>query len=231
VTLRRRNLQRQLGANRRPVLRRAMTLLEVVLAVLMLGMVAASVSSALAFTLNSDSRAQVRLSAYEVANRVVLQYLDDRTALPNPAAPIEYGRYRFFWEAVPINVEMRVKAADASSGRSAPRNTNRFEFVTVRVWLAVGTTGRGGSLQKGELLAELDRLLDPTAPRNPDAARRMATPNGIIDLMKRMGIDSSGDAGHSGGTPGGRTPGSGTPRTPGTSRPGSSGSSTRPGVR
>src|SRR5262245_45741623 len=169
---------------------RAMTLLEVVLAVVLLGLISAAITGTMTFAARMDARADERLSAYEIANRLVLQYLDQRTALPDRSLPLQYGRFKFFWECVDEKFEMKIKPPDSSGGgpaRAAPRELDRFERVEVRVWRAEDPSGDGRNLRRGELLAELVRLLDPVAFRNPDAAVRMATPEGIQDMMQRLG--------------------------------------------
>jgi hypothetical protein len=194
-----------------------MTLLEVVLAVVLLGLISAAVTGTITFSARMDARADERLSAYEIANRIVLQYLDQRTALPDRNLPLQYGRFKFFWECVDEKFEMKIKPPDTSgAARAAPRELDRFERIEVRVWRADDPTGNGIDLRRGEELAHLVRVLDPVAFRNPDAAVRMATPEGIQDMMQRLGgLQRSGDLGIAPAPPSGSTPrGSGNRATP-----------------
>jgi len=184
-------------------LARGMTLLEVVMATLMLGMVAVGVASTMSYTLGQQGYNELRLGAYEVANRLVIQYLDDDTVIARTAGrPIEYGTRRYAWDYSVAKVEMKVRAVDPSAGRAGPRNLSRYELVTVKVWLE-RPDGAPGSTESmdGEPLATLTRLLDPVTPRNPDAMNRLAQdPNRMMDMIGRVGITSGGEAAPSGST-------------------------------
>lgn len=175
---------------------RGMTLLEVVVSVLILGLVASAIASVMAYTLGQQGYNELRLGAYEVGNRLMIQYLDDDSVLKSTRGrPIEYNGRRYAWDYGVDKVEMKVKQIDPSSGRAGPRQLARFELVTVRVWLE-RFDGRPGAAQTqtGEPLAVLTRLLDPVAPRNPDAMARLSQdPNRMMEMVNRVGIGPSGD--------------------------------------
>lgn len=173
-----------------------MTLLEVVVAVLILGLVASAVASVMAYTVGQRGYNELRLGAYEVANRLTIQFLDDDGVLKRTRGqPIEYNNRRYAWDYTVDKVEMKVKS-DPGSGRAGPRNLARFELFTVRVWLerADARPGAAQSLD-GQPLAVLTRLLDPVAPRNPDAMDRLSRdPNRMMELVTRVGIGPIGDS-------------------------------------
>ena len=160
-----------------------MTLLEVVLAVLILGLVTASVASAMAFTLAMESRSAQRLGAYELANRLILLYLDDDRAVKQiEGRPLDYGKFRYRWELNTSRFEMKIKVAEPGSSRPRPQYLDRFTLIDVRVWITEELPG--GFDRPGEMMAELTRLMDPFAARNPDAAKRMAAPDKISSLLE-----------------------------------------------
>lgn len=172
-----------------------MTLIEVVVAVLILGLVTAAVAGAMSYTLGQQAYTRVRLGAYEVANRLVIQYLDDESVIESiQGKPIDYGNRRYRWEYTVDKVEMKMKASEPGSNRSSPNNLARFEVVSVRVWLdrnEVEAVGAGA--RDAPPLAELSRLLDPMAPRNKDAMDRFAAdiPR-MVKIISRLGIASDG---------------------------------------
>lgn len=177
----------------RPNRRRAgMTLLEVVTSVVILGLVASSLAGALAFVFRSERQQDLRLAAHELASRILLQYLDDETVVEGMRGkPLDYGVNRFRWDIDITRVAMSVKAPAANSTRPRSQHHDRFECVTVRVWLESDQAhGRNAVLDQGTApLAELSRLLDPAAARNSDAMDRFGrSPARMADLIRRMGM-------------------------------------------
>jgi type II secretory pathway pseudopilin PulG len=75
-----------------------LTLLEIVLASALLGMVAAGILGTLSAIWGWQGRQQEVLGAAEVANRLILTYLDDETVMPSQALPVAYGPYRYHWK-------------------------------------------------------------------------------------------------------------------------------------
>lgn len=177
-----------------------MTLIEVVVAVLILGLVTAAVAGAMSYTLGQQAYTRVRLGAYEVANRLVIQFLDDDSIVKSiRGKPIDYGNRRYRWDYSVDKVEMKMKPNEPGSNRPTANNLGRFEIVTVRVWLDRDETESLGVGRDAPPLAELSRLLDPIAPRNIDAMNRLAadTPR-LLEMVGRLGITSDGSASPSG---------------------------------
>lgn len=193
---------------------RGMTLLEVVLAVLILGLVTTSITTSLAFVYRQERRDELRLAAHEIGNRLLLQYLDDESVIEQMRGrPLDYGSSRYRWTIDVERVGMRMREAEPGSGRPRAQYKDRFELITVRVWLDSDTArGRFAVNDQGpEPLAELSRLLDPGAARNSDAMARLGKDQArLMNLVRRMGIIPDGAAPSNqaapppGGTPRGR---------------------------
>ena len=159
----------------RPASARALTLIEVVLAVLLLGLAATAVMSSVAFVLGTEGRGRKIAAAFEVANRLVLQQLDDPKLMPPPGSPVEYNdQYTFAWDMELTPVTMQLSARSAAA---APANSqsflSRFKIVTINIYEAQERSA--GGVSAGEHLATLSRVYDPTAVRNPDAMDRVGT--------------------------------------------------------
>lgn len=176
--------------------RRGTTLLEAVLATVLLGMVAATLASAVAFMTASQRRSQQRLGAAELANRLMLQYIDDQDAMPSSALPIEYDidLYRWMIEVSPVEFTMTEPAVEQeTSSVGSGINFQRIRLVSIKVWLGEDSGGgRGFSTQHPN--AQLTRLIDPLALSNPDSLQTMLdTPGGMERLFERLiQLDSGG---------------------------------------
>ena len=68
-------------ANARP----GVTILESVMAALLLGLICATIFSTVSAVATADLRGQQRLEALELSNRLILQYLDDKNKMPSEA--------------------------------------------------------------------------------------------------------------------------------------------------
>ncbi|MBC7771264.1 MAG: type II secretion system protein [Pyrinomonadaceae bacterium] len=186
-----------------------MTLIEVVVSVLILGLITAAVAGAMSYTLGQQAYSNVRLGAYEVANRLVIQFLDDDSVMKDiRGKPIDYGNRKYRWEYYVEKVEMKMKPNEPGSNRASPNNLGRFELVTVRVWLDRNEVEAVGGVKDVPPLAELSRLLDPIAPRNIDAMNRLASDTTrLLEMVPRLGITGGAPSpGNSGGNGNNRTP-------------------------
>jgi len=171
--------------------RPGMTFLEVVVASAMLGVVSAAMFGVFSFVTSSQWREQRRLGATEVANRLVLQYLDSPTEMPDPSKTVDYGpaeamsKYR--WEYTEDTVALIEAAPDQrDSTRVSPLDPNRFKQITVRVWLSEHSGG-SRSPEPSTPMATLTRMLDPVMPRNPDSYMNMLQdPTGFSNLMSQF---------------------------------------------
>lgn len=167
-------------------MRRGLTLIEVVFAAVLIALVASVVAGAAGLAARADTRTERRLGAHEVANRLMLQYLDDKNSLPSTAAPIEYGRhkYRFAVDVDPVRVTIP-EPADRSRTTRQPRSSgpslDRIKYIRIRVFQAEGEYDLAG-----EMLAEVTRLYDPLyLTRNPDSAENLMN-TGAQELLNEL---------------------------------------------
>ncbi|MCC6677954.1 MAG: hypothetical protein IT436_12490 [Phycisphaerales bacterium] len=170
--------------------RRGLTLMETVLAAALLGLVAAGVFSAISSMAASQDRQLQRLGAAELCNRLLLQYLDDKEAMPDPTAPLAYADRRFRWSIKEEPVKLKLPAARAAQASTGPQRTlplDRLKLITVNVWLSEDS---GGERNPGGLTPQfaITRLIDPfNFARNPDSAENMvSTEAGMRRLMEQF---------------------------------------------
>lgn len=200
--------------------RRGLTLIETVLAVTLLAMVAAGVFSAISSMVAAQDRQQERLAAAELANRFMLQYLDDKDSMPDQMIPVAYAerRYRWSYTEEPVQIKLPdVRAPADTSQRGTPQQRTdlmtRFKLVKVRVWLGEES---GGSASPGGFTPEfsLTRLVNSAnLARNPDSFQnQISTDAGMRRLMDEFLGTAGGGGG--GGPAAGRPGAGGRPATP-----------------
>ncbi|MFT5424438.1 MAG: type II secretory pathway pseudopilin PulG [Phycisphaerales bacterium] len=169
--------------------RRGMTFLECVLGVLLLGMITSTLVQVSSNARLNQLRTKARLGAAELANRLVLQYLDDKDSLPTANLPIEFDGQYYRWSKKHSQVGAKIDSAAARSGadvNSSEKSLSRIQQVTFSVWLAEDS---GGTFKNSDPTpsVSISRLYDPLLPTNPDAMRRLfSTPEGITQLMQSM---------------------------------------------
>lgn len=166
-----------------------MTLLEVVLAVVLLALIASAALSTVTLCITLSLDDQKTLAAHEVAHKLILQYLDNKKAMPSPALPIEYGagRFTFRYRFDETPMEMRTKAREVKGG-AAELRPDRFRLLTVRIYDGVDTGG-GGRVGQGDEIAVMTRMMDPIAiNRNPNALKTtIGSPDGIRTILESFG--------------------------------------------
>lgn len=170
--------------------RRGLTLIEIVLAVALLGLVAGGVFSAISSMAAAQDRQLQRLGAAELCNRLILQYLDDKEAMPDPTAPLAYAdrRYRWSYKEEPVKMKLpAARAAQAAAGPQRPIPLDRLKLVTVNVWLSEES---GGSRDPGGFTPSfaITRVVDPlNFARNPDSfANLTSTDAGMRRIMEEL---------------------------------------------
>jgi len=170
-------------SRRRPT--RGVTFVEVVCAIAILAVVAATTVGAINAIVSGQQRSLKRLGAAELANRLMLQYLDDEASLPSDSLPIDYGRDRYRWTSsiTPISLIPAKEAPERASrpaGEAAARTAgggalgiDQLRAVTFRVWLADPSGAPQAS--PGAPGFVLTRIVHPAlAPlRNPDRLQRL----------------------------------------------------------
>lgn len=181
---RRTNTEARIAARPRRSARCApgLSLLEVVLSVVMLTGVATSIMSAISYIERADARDKRRLAAYEIGNRLILQWLDDNKQMPEPHLPIAYGdRYQFFFELSVSQVRMELNE-EQNRSETTLQGLDRYRLVAVRVFDSDESDSRNPV--PGEELALLWRVYDPAYNRNPDAMTRFGErPENVLELI------------------------------------------------
>lgn len=185
-----------------------MTFLEVVFAAALAAVLAVTFVGMFGFVIATQAREQRQLAAAEVANRLMLNYLDNPAAMPDQNGLIEYGppenaaKYR--WEISEKRVALReARPEGRDQTRASPLRRDRMKQVTIRVWLSEAS---GGSLRPGPSTPALAlaRLVDPLALRNPDSTNNMIKDPAAYQkwLESMMGFSGAQEV-MSGGGPGG----------------------------
>lgn len=203
-----------------------MTLLEVVAAIAIVALLCSTVLGAVSYMQSIELRQTHALACGELANRMMLQYLDDKSAMPSAMTPLEYGAHRYRWSVSESPVGFQAVEASATAASTAPtgrqgRSTippeKRYRLVTVTVWLGEES---GGAMQLAEGVpnARIGRLIDILAFRNPDSATNMLSqPGKMQEILEAIGATQapatpSGTDGTGSGNSAGRRGGGGTGR-------------------
>jgi len=190
------------------------TLLETVLGVLLLGMVTATLAGAVGALRSQGERNRQRLAAMELANRLLLQYVDDEENLPSELLPVAYDGLLYRWRSEVRPVDVRISDAGRrtrdESGRTGFDFGRRLKVVSVSVWLA-GESG-GSDVENDRVpRASLSRIVDPIAFRNADSVDRRFgdDPTRMMEVLLDMTAGSAGSSGDSSGGSSGTGSGSG----------------------
>lgn len=160
-----------------------LTLLEVVLAVVILGLVAAAISGAISTVEAMNARSRQMVAAYELAHRLILTWLDDQKRMPAQTLPLDYGPYTFMWDMQEDNVRMVINEAQKANSGSSPLALSRFKLVSITVYMAEGDPRQP---YKGPELATLKRLYDPAAARNPESMKALKDPDNLARLIREI---------------------------------------------
>ena len=179
---------------RRYTTRRGVTFLEAVLASVLLALVASTLAGSVSFMTRSQRIMDQSLGAAELANRLILQYIDDRDSLPDRALPIEYDidLYRWSLQESGVKFEFDNIVDDENTGVGTGASLSRIKLITIRVWLA---SDSGGSLSYTTSVphCQITRLIDPLAFNNPDSLETLLNqPGGIERLFESMMQDLGG---------------------------------------
>lgn len=154
-----------------------MTFVEVVLAAALLAVLAGGISAVFSFVVGVQTRERQRVMAMEVANRLIINFMDDSAKMPDQNKLLEYGPpdapTKFRWRLRDDPVQVFEPQGDTRSTQSG-LSLDRFRIVTVQVWLSEQS---GGAERPDGTTPEatLQRMFDPIGMRNPDAISRMMT--------------------------------------------------------
>lgn len=177
---------------------RGVTMIEVVLASVLMAMIGMTLVSGLGYIHAAHRRHEANLGAGEMANRIMLQFLDSEPSLPSDALPISYGargELRYYWKVEKEKVELRLNPAGAladANRTSGIRLNNLLDLVTVRIWKET-TPNLNPALTGVPADFTLKRIVDPIATRNPDSImKQFRTPEGLADFLNRVGQNQGG---------------------------------------
>lgn len=177
---------------RRHMRARGLTLLETVFAVVLMTLIAAAMFNTIDFLLSRQIAFERRLAAMELANRLMLQYLDDPTELKDDGGlPIRYHDAEnadlFRWEKSESPVKIELDKAALKVEDQPTFVAHKLKYVTMRVWLAEQS---GGSYRPegSPVVAELSRLVDPAAMRTPEQVMKIFNNlDRIQDIIEDVG--------------------------------------------
>ncbi|XVJ58775.1 MAG: hypothetical protein HEQ23_04985 [Tepidisphaera sp.] len=162
---------------RRPLhlARPGLSMLEVVFAMALLGVVIMATMSVLSFVHGSQVREQRNLAAAELANRLILMYIDDPNSPWQEGDTITWSTGEAYrWELIRSDVKI-----DSATQPPTEMNTSqgfgleRIHLIRARVWL---DEQFGGSREFDESSpnAEISRLMDPISNMTrPDTGKSM----------------------------------------------------------
>mgnify|MGYP001177782132 CR=1 FL=1 len=114
---------------RAPHARRGVTFLEVVFSAVILSLAAGAISGAFALIERLSLRDDARLAGYEVAHRLILQFMDDPDSLPPEHLPLEMGKFTFRYT---LGKEALVEDQAGETGieRREGQNVNNLDMAT-----------------------------------------------------------------------------------------------------
>ena len=165
----------------------------------LLAVISAALLSGVSAIWQAQVRQQQRLACAELANRLILQFLDDKSTLPASGTALRYGPWEFAWvlDEQPVKIveaeAIRAKR-ESQQGTMAGPNLDRMREVRVLVWMSDDplTAGRDGATGKTPQHG-LVRLYDPqNIARHPDALQRMLDAGGVFGSALDDGQTSRG---------------------------------------
>lgn len=160
------------------------TFLEVVFAAAMLGAAAAAITSAFSTITRFTAREDVRLSANEVAHRLILQFLDDPSTLHPDTDVFPMGKSRFRYlvnKQVLVPEEFGVAEDVTKTGARAAVSTTFADKLKARLLMVtVEVYEDRGARPTGEPMASISRIYNPLSNAEDD---QDAFLNHVIDLV------------------------------------------------
>lgn len=174
---------------------RGVSLLEIVFATVVLALTVATIASGVNAISNQQGRSRQLLTCAEIANRLIIQYLDDRNALPSEDLTLPYGnefyRYRKSVTKVQSTLDETVEQnLESYENRQSGASPDRIKKVVITVWLSERS---GGSRfpDMGAPQETLVRVVDPYAfaRRSPDSLRNILQNNPAALIEEITGGD------------------------------------------
>jgi len=170
-----------------------MSMLEVVAAVAILALITATVTSGLNYMVAQNARERRQLASMEMANRLVLMYLDldNEAKMPPQSLPLpSYGGDSFMYSLRTERVRLKdnPRALERlSAGQRGGVQRDRVRQVTIRVWLHKDSQGREYPPEAAPS-AILSRLFDPLPlQRSPDSLQqRLSSEEDMRNLINNV---------------------------------------------
>lgn len=154
--------------------RRGMTLLEVVAATALLAGLASIILGSISYMEAAAARERHRLQGMEVAHRLIAQYMDNPSALPDDSLPIQQAESYYRWSMIE-EVMMKEEGSTKDTGRRRGRRREELSVndalpamlnrITVKVYLDDPSSP---VLDTSSPVAELVRIFDPIEGRPQD---------------------------------------------------------------
>ncbi|MFG0258590.1 MAG: hypothetical protein ACF8GE_11870 [Phycisphaerales bacterium JB043] len=146
--------------------RRALSLLEVILATSLLGTVSSIMVSTFSSLQSESVRQQHRLNATEVAHNLIIQYLHNPNEMPDESLRIEKGTsyYRYVLEEEILTEQSRRNRVQVRRARNAQTlsQNERLGAGLVMITIHVYHHIDGDALrQGGDVIVSLSRIFDP----------------------------------------------------------------------
>lgn len=162
----------------------------------LLGILGGAIFGVLGYAWRIEVEARQTLAAAEIANRVLISYIDDPTSPEKLPDTIDYEQISYRWS---IDVEPTV-IRDAHPGARVNRDGSpetqealeSMERVTITAWLDDGTAG---SVAPGRTPTfTLERVINPFQYRGNDTLERLlADPQRQNRLLEQMmGVNGGG---------------------------------------
>lgn len=170
---------------------RGVSFLEVILATVMLALTVATMASSVSAITGQQQRSRQLLACAEVANRLIIQYLDDENAVPSDMLTVPFGDEEFRFRMRITRVESRLneaieRAIEEQPARQAGQTPDRLKKIAVTVWLSEKSSGTFLPNQ-GAPQQTLVRVVDPLAfHRRPPESIQKLMEQGTDRLMDRL---------------------------------------------
>ncbi len=171
---------------------RGVSFLEVVFATFILALTVATMAAAVNAITTQQARSQQLLACAELANRLIIQYMDDEGSLPPEGLTVPYGQSEYRWRKRVTRVESTLDAdveraaEEAQQSRQTGQSPDRLRKVAITVWLSEKS---GGSQlpDAGAPQTTLVRVVDPMAfsRRPPDSIENLLQ-QGTSKLLDRI---------------------------------------------
>jgi type II secretory pathway pseudopilin PulG len=161
--------------SRPPTSHRGFTFLEAILGLALVGILGGAIFGVLGYAWRIEIEARQTLAAAEIANRVLISYIDDPTSTAKLPELIDYEQVRYRWSLNVTPTIIRDAFPEARTSRSgAPANTEALEsmeLVTVTAWLDDGSSA---SIAPGRTPTfQLERVINPFQYRGNDTLERL----------------------------------------------------------